>query len=198
MKTLTTILLLLVSATGFSQIYDPVKWEVKADRFAPDSARITINADIEKGWHIYSQAQDKNDGPVPTSFEFVSNSGYELIGKTEEPAPLTKKEPAFNNATVSFFEGKTSFSQKIALRTSDSLQISVAATYMVCSDEMCLPPETREFTVTVEEGPAFVAAAPDAGSFVPEGSNMGIWAIFFAGFAGGLLALLTPLSLIHI
>lgn len=192
MKTLTTILILLVSITGFSQIYDPVKWELKTDRFAPDSALVTIHADIEKGWHIYSQSQDKNQGPVPTSFEFAPNTAYELVGKTAEPAPLTKKEPAFDNATVSFLEGEIYFIQKIALRTSDSLQISVAATFMVCSDEVCLPPETREFTVTIEEGSEFVAAAPDAGSFVPEGSNMGIWAIFFAGFAGGLLALLTP------
>ena len=46
--------------------------------------------------------------------------------------------------------------------------------------------------VTIKEGPAFVAAAPVAGPFEPEGSNLGTWAIFFAGFAGGLLALLRP------
>jgi thiol:disulfide interchange protein DsbD len=192
MKTISVLFLMLVSLTGFSQIYDPVKWELKADRFAPDSAIITMNADIEKGWHIYSQVQDKNEGPVPSAFEFVQNSAYKLVGKTEEPILLVKKEPAFDNATVSFFEGKTSFSQKIALHTSDSLQISVEITFMACSDEMCLPPDTREFTVTVDKGREFIAAAPVAGSFEPEGSNLGIWAIFFAAFAGGLLALLTP------
>ncbi len=192
MKTISVLFLMLISLTGFSQIYDPVKWELKADRFAPDSAIITMNADIEKGWHIYSQVQDKNEGPVPTAFEFVQNSDYKLVGKTEEPVPLAKKEPAFDNATVSFFEGKTSFSQKIALHTSDSLQISVEITFMACSEEMCLPPDTREFTVTVDKDPEFVAAVPVVGSFEPEGSNLGIWAIFFAGFAGGLLALLTP------
>ncbi|MBN2263694.1 MAG: thioredoxin family protein [Prolixibacteraceae bacterium] len=192
MKTISVLFLMLVSLTGFSQIYDPVKWELKADRFAPDSAIITMNADIEKGWHIYSQVQDKNEGPVPSAFEFAQNSAYKLVGKTEEPIPLVKKEPAFDNATVSFFEGVTTFSQKIALQTSDSLQLGVAITFMACNDEMCLPPDTRELTVTIKEGPAFIAAAPVAGSFEPEGSNLGIWAIFFAGFAGGLLALLTP------
>jgi thiol:disulfide interchange protein DsbD len=192
MKTLTTLLFLLVSLSGFSQIYNPVKWELKAERFAPDSALITVNADIDKGWHIYSQVQNKSEGPVPTTFEFEHNSAYKLVGQTEEPTPITKKEPAFNNAEVSFFEGKTTFNQKIALQTSDSLQITMKTTFMACSDEMCLPPDTREFTVTVDKGPEFVAAAPVAGSFEPEGGDLGIWAIFFAGFAGGLLALLTP------
>ncbi len=192
MRTIIAMLFLLVSVSGFSQIYDPVKWELKAERFAPDSARIIINADIEGGWHIYSQVQDKSKGPIPTKFEYQPNPDYRIVGETTEPAPLTKKEPAFDNAEVSFLEGKTTFIQKIALQTSDSLKLGVEVTFMVCSDEMCLPPETREYSITVKQGSAFVAAAPDAGSFEPEGSNLGIWAIFFAGFAGGLLALLTP------
>jgi thiol:disulfide interchange protein DsbD len=192
MKTITTILLLLASLSGFSQIHDPVKWELSAERFAPDSATVTITAEIEEGWHIYNQGENMKDGPIQTAFNFLPNPGYKLVGTTSEEIPLTKKEPAFGYMTVSYFEGRADFIQKIALQSSDSLKLGVEITFMVCSDEMCLPPETREFSVTVNEGPAFVAAPPVAASFEPEGSNLGMWAIFFAGFAGGLLALLTP------
>lgn len=192
MKTLTTIFLLLVSVSGFSQILDPVKWKTDAERFAPDSAIVTITAEIEEGWHIYNQGQNIKNGPIQTAFNFMPNSNYSLVGKTTEGKPLSKPEPAFGNITVSYFEGHATFIQKIALQTSDSLNLGVEVTFMVCSAEMCLPPETREYSVTVKEEPAFVAAAPDACSFEPKGSNLGIWAIFFAGFAGGLLALLTP------
>lgn len=192
MKTIITMLFLLVSVSGFSQILDPVKWKTDAERFAPDSATVTITAEIEEGWHIYNQGQNVKNGPIQTAFNFLPDSNYSLVGKTKEGTPLSKPEPAFGNITVSYFEGLATFTQKIALQTSDSLKLGIEITFMACSDEMCLPPETREFSVTVEEGPAFVAAAPVAGSFEPEGSNLGMWAIFFAGFAGGLLALLTP------
>lgn len=192
MKTIITMLLILVSVSGFSQILDPVKWKTDAERFAPDSAIVTITAEIDEGWHIYNQGQNVKNGPIQTAFNFLPNSNYSLVGKTTEGTPLSKPEPAFGNITVSYFEGLATFTQKIALQTSDSLKPGIEITFMACSDEMCLPPETREFSVTVEEGPAFVAAAPVTGSFEPEGSNLGIWAIFFAGFAGGLLALLTP------
>jgi thiol:disulfide interchange protein DsbD len=192
MKTIITMLILLVSVSGFSQILDPVKWKTDAERFAPDSAIVTITAEIDEGWHIYNQGQNIKNGPIQTAFNFLPDSNYSLVGKTTEGTPLSKEEPAFGNITVSYFEGQSTFKQKIALQTSDSLKLGIEITFMACSDEMCLPPETREFSVTVEEDPSFVAAAPVAGSFEPEGSNLGIWAIFFAGFAGGLLALLTP------
>ncbi len=192
MKTIIILLFLLVSVSGFSQILDPVKWKTDAERFAPDSATVTITAEIEEGWHIYNQGQNVKNGPIQTAFNFLPDSNYSLVGKTTEGKPLSKPEPAFGNITVSYFEGQATFIQKISLQTSDSLKLGIEVTFMACSDEMCLPPETREFSATVEEGPAFVAAAPVAGSFEPEGSNLGMWAIFFAGFAGGLLALLTP------
>jgi thiol:disulfide interchange protein DsbD len=64
---------------------------------------------------------------------------------------------------------------------------------MACSDEMCLPPESKELAIVISEKPEMrISAADTSIGNTSETDNRKAWAIFFAGFIGGLLALLTP------
>lgn len=125
MKTITLILLLLVSVFGFSQVHDPVKWETSVTRISPDTAEVTVNATIENGWHIYSQSQTIENGPVATSFSFKPDKSFTLAGAAKEGTPITKKEPAFDNMNVSYFEKSASFVQKIVTAKGKSFQLDI-------------------------------------------------------------------------
>src|SRR5690606_19262271 len=108
---------------------------------------IVIEADIEEGWHLYSQNIDENVGPIPTTFEFIENSAINIVGKTTEPQSITKFDENFGGE-LSFFEGKVVFNQKIKVLNS-TIQKGVI-TYMICNDEICLPPKEVEFEVVID------------------------------------------------
>jgi thiol:disulfide interchange protein DsbD len=146
-----------------AQILDPVKWKTRVEQ-APDrpgEAVLVAEATLEGGWHLYSQFVDPN-GPVPTTFNFPAPKGvkgFKTIGKTGEGKPISQFDKNFG-MELKFFAVKASFRQKIAFDPS-SKPFAVAATveYMVCNDEMCLPPDFRDLNFRVEPVAASVGAA---------------------------------------
>src|SRR6202012_1478653 len=94
-KLLLLITVLMVSAGAFAQIEAPVKWAYAAKRISPTEAVVFLRATIDDGWHIYSSNQ-KDGGPIKTSFDFAPSKDYVLVGKPSEPKPLSKFEKTFS------------------------------------------------------------------------------------------------------
>jgi thiol:disulfide interchange protein DsbD len=102
---------------------------------------------------------------VPTTFNFPAPKGvkgFKTVGKTGEGKPISQFDKNFG-MELKFFAVKASFRQKIAFDPS-SKPFAVAATveYMVCNDEMCLPPDFRDLNFRVE--PVVAASTAAAGS----------------------------------
>lgn len=133
----------MINGVTFSQ--EEVSWSFHYDR---SNESIVIEADIAEGWHLYSQNIDKNVGPVPTTFEFIENSEINIVGKTTEPQSITKYDENFGGE-LSFFEDKVVFNQKV--KVSNSTTLKGVVTYMICNDEICLPPKEVEFEVVIEK-----------------------------------------------
>jgi hypothetical protein len=71
LRTLSSLLLLLYFAhVGYSQILKPVKWTFNVNRINDCEAELIFKAKIDKGFHVYSQFLDRDDGPVATTFNF--------------------------------------------------------------------------------------------------------------------------------
>ncbi|WP_345949672.1 protein-disulfide reductase DsbD domain-containing protein [Mucilaginibacter sp. PAMB04274] len=138
---------ILVSLQLHAQILTPVKWSYGSKKTGKAEAVIFVKATIDAGWHLYSQTV-KEGGPVKTTFTFAASPAYTLVGKTHEPAPITRYEKVFS-MNVSFFEKQVIFQQKIKLKAG---QATVKGTleYMTCNDKQCLPPETIEFSIPVK------------------------------------------------
>jgi thiol:disulfide interchange protein DsbD len=180
MKYVTFLISILVSLPVAAQVHQPVTWRTSALSVDGDSATVLFEAHIEHGWHIYSQHLSIADGPMPTQFTFQKSDDYVLAGHTIEGEPSSRQEPIYANQTLSYFSGTASFKQKIAIRADRDFTIAASVTYMVCSDSLCLPPETEDFVIDVKR------------PSVKADRLSGSWLIFIGGFAGGLLALLTP------
>ncbi len=192
MKALITSIALLISVYTFSQVQDPVKWNTTVTNISPDTALITITASIEEHWHIYSQTQNIKNGPVATSFKFIPDNSFEIAGKVKEGQPIEEKEAAYDNMLVSYFEKIASFEQKIAIKEKENFKLNFEVTYMACSEKMCLPPETKELSIDVMAASGNDKISAFNQDFAPSGNSLTGWAIFLAGFIGGLLAMLTP------
>lgn len=195
-----------------NKIFNPVKWKIEMIKLDEFNYEMVFTATIEKGWHLYSQNLPGEDGPIATSFTFNEQEGLSKVGKTTEPKPILKYDPNFM-MDLTFFEGEVSFKQKFSVDGSVK-SISGAYEYMVCDEERCLPPEWVEFDINLDgtsnmpvedaladsDGKQLRITGVDLdnpvndceieGAIVKETKSN--WNIFFLGFVGGLIALLTP------
>ncbi len=137
----------LISVIACSQTQNPVKWQATYKSTSATEGEVIITADIEKGWHTYSQ-RPTDAGPIPTSFKFTPSKDYELAGKTEEGNAHEEYVKAFE-AKIFVFNGKAEFKQKVKVKKKGAA-ISVKVEYMSCNDMMCLPPKTVDLSVKAQ------------------------------------------------
>lgn len=196
-----------------AKIYDPVKWSYSSEKINDKEFNLVITAKIEKGWHLYSQFIEEG-GPIPTSFKFKQSADYKLIGKvSESPKAVTAFDKNFD-MQIAWHKDQVVFKQGISLKNPLE-SISGVIEFMVCNDERCLPPTEIEFliplaipsastTITesqtkdsmssapvVDSTEAALSPSPNSTSKSSK-SDGSLWAIFLAGFIGGLAAFFMP------
>jgi thiol:disulfide interchange protein len=198
-----------------AKIYHPVKWSFSSEKLNGNEHNLIITAKIEKGWHVYSQFID-DGGPIPTSFKFKSSSDFKLVDKvTETPKAVTAFDKNFN-MQIAWHKDQVIFKQKISLLVPKT-SISGTLEFMVCNDERCLPPAEIEFTIAIagdsglanattiqtetDSTSAIISSDTSNTSLLSESSSTiqpdsdsssSLWAIFIAGFIGGLAAFFMP------
>ncbi len=146
MKNLVIAALLLFGLSVNAQILDPIDWTHRVNQISDDEYELIFIADMEDGWHIYSQYPEiKDDGPIATEVVFLDvNGNYSLLGKTTEPPTKPIFEEAFQ-MNVRYFGGVSEFKQKIKLLNKDINSIRAEVSFQICDDTRCLAPDTKEF-----------------------------------------------------
>ncbi len=210
------------------QMLDPVRWTWNYKAVNDSTARLLINARVDKGWHLYSQFMKFGPdqfGPEPTVFKFTFPAGMKAMGPVKELSKVHEEAaPLFDGLVVRSFDGQALFAQEVRIHSGQGT-IKGTVYYMACDDHQCLAPQEREMTWTLQ---GFAKGSADSTSYNVQGNQdsaesnvptqeidpqsqqannepkgnkaeskestggMGLLALFLAGFAGGLLALLTP------
>ncbi len=209
-KVLVFLSLIFGIFTITAQVSNPVIWSASASKITENEYELDIVATIEHPWHIYSQHLEGNEGPIPTSFTFQAE-GIELKGKTIEPKGITGYDKTFE-MEITYHEGEVHFKQKIRTLPSFKNPINIVTFSMVCNDEACLPPEEKEILVNLSGfGEASTNIVVDLtekdallskeltldikssqGFEISKTASKSLWNLFFLGFIGGFIALLTP------
>jgi len=206
-------LLWFIVPSKAQEFLDPVSWDLKVEHKQEQDYTVLISVYIEKGWHIYSQEEaDIEIAPIPTEFFYNdSPDTFELIGKTIEP-DLAPIYDAVFDANIVYFEDHVIFKQDIRVINPENLQIEVEMNFSACDDEKCLPPDTKILSIGLKDDKSKeiglnltdedikktealvldIKNPNDYRSAEEEGSSKGLGTIFFLGFIGGLIALLTP------
>ena len=215
---------ILISAAGvFAQIEDPVTWDVKLYPSTEEGLHdLVIHAKVDSCWHIYSQDNDPNNGPVPTMFEFEWPQGIAPQGAVQECTPLEEYDPNFM-MDLKYFEEEVYWRQTVDLSGAQAGDtIGGYLVFMVCDASMCLPPEEIPIAISASdiqpesERPDYCPepqhwcdhsgeahggeAQGEEGMFGEGGSpeegeeegEEGLFWTFLLGFGLGLAALLTP------
>ncbi|MCV6630522.1 MAG: protein-disulfide reductase DsbD family protein [Flavobacteriaceae bacterium] len=143
------MLCLLVMTTNLTlgQIHDPVQWETATKKISDTEYELITTAIIDGEWHLYSQSVPE-DGPIPTTFTYESNSNYLKKGNTKEEKGKTVEDSIFG-MRIKYFGKKAKFTQRIKLKTKEAFKLKAVVEFMVCNDSQCLPPKEVDLEFTI-------------------------------------------------
>lgn len=207
------------SASDDEGFLKPAKWKGTTRKLSDKQIEITFTVDLDKGWHVYSQYMDKDDGPIPTLFEFDDNSNILKMSEFEESGEKRVEEfDSFFNMNLVKFKTAGKFTGLMDVKEMSGI-ITGYLEFMVCNDKQCLPPTPLEFkldlttgTLTIEGQEPLLGIGKTKGEGTPvysefdyaqansscdgtteeETESQNWFWIFLLGFGGGLLAILTP------
>jgi thiol:disulfide interchange protein len=210
MKWINSLILLVLLFTGQnvvkSQILEPVTWEISQNSTDIDGEYYLIfNAHIDEGWKVYSN-KIEDGGPVKTDIIFDTIAGFELIGELEELGKMYGPNyDEFFDMDLKWYKKKAIFRQKIKLIEANT-KVTGFLEYMTCDDTQCLPPTEVPFEFVMGKnkiqqngkkigeikGDEHIINENKLSKFDDIEEKKGLWGFLIAGFAAGLLALLTP------
>ena len=127
-----------------------VTWSYNAKKIANNIFELSITANIAGNYHLYA-IKAGVEGPVPTTINFNPNPLITLEGSIiEKGKKITKLESAWGG-NVNFFEKTVTFTQKAKTKTNAKTNVNGKIQFMVCNDEMCLPPSEITFKIPIGE-----------------------------------------------
>ncbi len=145
------LIIWLLTATLYSSIawaQSPARWSFSSKEIGDGEFDLIFTVSLADGWNTYSQFLESEDGPVPTSFTFEEGPHFERKGKVKESGnKFTKYDNVFG-MNLTKFAGTGVFTQRVLVKDA-SKPIKGYLTYMVCNDEMCLPPRDVDFSFTL-------------------------------------------------
>ena len=178
---LITFLVMLVPFVAKAQILEPVQWTVETEKLNKNEYNIVFKAEIEDGWHLYSQ-NTPFGGPMPLYFEFIDTLGIERQGGVAEPKAIVHYSDIFE-IDEHFFENEAVFTQRVKL-LEDAATVTGVITGQTCK-ESCIQLE-YEFEVQLGE-PAVIKDAD-----TQKAGGESLIALIIEAIIWGFAALMTP------
>ncbi len=206
----------MISAFAQAQIYNPVKWSTSTEKVNDSDFELVLTADIESGWHLYSQKVPEG-GPIATTISFTEDpESFQLLGSPEEGEGHEEFDNVFE-MDIKYFETRAVFRQRVRVLTDEKTTVVGAVEFMVCDDANCLPPtevdvsfeiqgKKGEKSVESTASPVLQSIATDAdpgsasvpsekapaGMSPEKQKSKDLWTLFILSFFAGFAALLTP------
>lgn len=209
-KFITFFIFLTAFFTKAQTESDPIKIDASINKISETEYDVIFNAKLYKGWYLYSQ-YNPEDASLPLEVSIPEGAtGYKLIGNPKEEDTFKKYSDVWEVEEIVFKE-KAKITQRIQLTNKKITQIKINFFGQVCEtaciniDEdftLSLTGNTITETIILDEKSKLLTqklkldlknkSLLKNDSDVDSESSNGLFSIFFLGFVGGLLALLTP------
>ena len=141
---------LVATPTLHAQIHDPVSWDVALYDNGDGTLDLDFKAEIDAGWHVYSQFLNPFDGPIPTSFTIETEGVVTADTSATECEPHLEYDPNFMMDLL-FFEEETHWVHTLSFPGAIPDTVKGYLTFMVCDESKCLPPEDVDFAVALTD-----------------------------------------------
>ena len=206
------LIFLSFSFLSFAQVEEePVQWTTQLNHISETRVALEFKASIAEKWHLYS-LEEFEDGPLPTEFVFT----YDTLKLTPE-GPITSGTPKVEfdqifEIDLPFFDTEATFEQQFEVLDATASEISGEINYQACDDRVCIF-RTETFRIALDgsklkeeelalsekdlaRSAALTLDLKNKEVLVRQlgtsSTNSLYWNLFFLGFLGGLIALLTP------
>jgi DsbC/DsbD-like thiol-disulfide interchange protein len=146
-KLILSFFVSLLSVSATAQSGTKVKWEFSSKKIADKKYEIKMVANIQPGWHLYSQNQSEDAIALPTTIKFTNNPLIVLSGKPQEVGRLYDQYEKATRSRSRFYSNKVEFVQTITLKNNVKTAVAGEIEFMVCDDKQCLPPDVAKFSV---------------------------------------------------
>lgn len=203
-------------APGGDNMDNPAEWSGKVKQTSDDSYDLIFKADIEDGWHIYSQHTEEGGG-LPLELNFHdAGEGFATKGAAEESETIEQFSDIFG-VDEEIFKDEAVLTQNVTITDDDTRYVKAEVNYQICQDACINGEQYFVFDTKDEEAELFedydefkaygndvsadkdadkandteVAEVSDADSKQSTGGQS-LWAIFIPAFLWGFAALLTP------
>lgn len=145
-----TFLLAATTSLAHAQVLDPVKWTFTSKKIDAKTYEIYLNANIQMGWHLYSQTQPKDAIINPTEIVFSKNPLVSLDGKAREKGKMELYSDKRLGISANQYSNQVQFVQKIKLKASAKTNVSGSVEYQTCDDKKCLPAKKVMFNLALK------------------------------------------------
>ena len=150
MKGILAFLIIAFTIDTANAQLNPVSWSFSAKKIADKTYEVHLTANMQSGWHLYSQTQPDDAIAIPTGFKINSNPLLALEGKIKEVGKMQKFHDAKLEVSANQYSGKVDFVQVIKLKANVKTNLSGSVEFQTCDDKKCLPPKTVNFNIPVK------------------------------------------------
>ena len=147
-KWLFIVVLVLGSCLLHAQ--SPVSWSFNSKKLSDKTFEVHLTADIQSGWHLYSQDQPSDAIAIPTSVTINNNPLLKLDGKVKEVGKMEKFTDKNLGVSAHQYSNKVDFVQVVKLKSTAKTNVSGSVEFQTCDDKKCLPPRTVNFSIALK------------------------------------------------
>lgn len=175
------------------------KWNVTSKKISDKQYELLFTTNGSAGWQLYAPNQTLSD--VPTTEIQLGDSSIQLSNSIKDSGTVkTIHSPIFNSA-VKLFEGATVWKQMINISGTVPANLQGSLLYTYGRNDEFYPGTPFSFSVPLEGGvaastrikiPSIDIKNPVVNVGDDDASSRSLMGIFFLGFVGGLIALITP------
>ena len=148
-KSLLLLFSVIVVAFASAQTLNPVNWSFSSKKVSANVYEVHLTANIEPGWHLYSQTQPDDAIAQPTSFSFNKNPLVDLDGKLKEVGKMQKYKDEKLSISANQYSDKVTFVQRVKLKGKAKTNVTGNLEFQTCDDKKCLPPKTVNFSIAL-------------------------------------------------
>ncbi len=147
-----TLLVLLVAALagkGYAQmIGDPTTWTYEVKKKGAGKYDVIFHLVLRNEWHVWAMHPGGDGLQIQPTFTFVPNAAVKLTGKMKEVGKRKVVTMEGVDGKVALFDTKVDYVQEVDV-TGKTI-ITGTHGYQVCSNTICLPPKTKDFSFNIE------------------------------------------------
>ena len=147
-KWLLTIALLFGSYFLLAQT--PVSWSFNSKKVSDKTYEVHLTANIQSGWHLYSQDQPSDAIAIPTSVTINNNPLLKLDGKVKEVGKMEKFNDKNLGISAHQYSNKVDFVQVVKVKSNAKTNVAGSVEFQTCDDKKCLPPKTVNFNIALK------------------------------------------------